>query len=91
MCSFLSTFMFQNVPPKKSVAHPDYFIIPDATSYAHHVFKAFDVKSCGSISFKVKENLSNAYRILSNKKKLLRIFLIFKKQSEIFLFLQIKQ
>ena len=30
------------------------FLLPaDATSYAHHVFKAFDVSSCGAISFKV--------------------------------------
>ena len=29
----------------------------DATTYAHHVFKAFDVTSCGSISFKVRKNI----------------------------------
>ena len=27
----------------------------DATSYAHHVFKAFDVESNGSINFKVRK------------------------------------
>ena len=29
------------------------YFVSDATTYAHHVFKAFDVTSCGSISFKV--------------------------------------
>ena len=29
----------------------------DATSYAHHVFKAFDVSSTGSISFRVSLKL----------------------------------
>ena len=29
-------------------------IISDVTSYAHHVFKAFDVEGTGSISFRVR-------------------------------------
>merc|ERR1719342_1059585 len=32
--------------------YENFFPYGNATSYAHHVFKAFDVKSCGSISFK---------------------------------------
>ena len=29
------------------------FFFSDATSYAHHVFKAFDVNTTGAISFRV--------------------------------------
>jgi len=32
--------------------YENFFPYGNATSYAHHVFKAFDVSSCGAISFK---------------------------------------
>ena len=32
-------------------------LFSDATSYAHHVFKAFDIESNGSINFKVMKNV----------------------------------
>ena len=36
-------------------------LFPDATTYAHHVFKAFDIESTGSINFKV------IHQVLSRK------------------------
>ena len=38
---------------KKITVTQKYIIYSDVTSYAHHVFKAFDVNSTGSISFRV--------------------------------------
>ena len=32
--------------------------ISDVTSYAHHVFKAFDVETTGSISFRVRTSFT---------------------------------
>ena len=33
-------------------------VFPDATTYSHHVFKAFDIESTGSINFRVRHGFS---------------------------------
>ena len=46
----------------------------DVTSYAHHVFKAFDVNSTGSISFRVKVHLSKTNLEIETKRIVYKFF-----------------
>ena len=50
-------FLFNQATPRGKF-HDMRFPWSDVTSYAHHVFKAFDVNSTGSISFRVIAQLS---------------------------------